>query len=392
MLPPRSLFVVLLVAILLVSACTPKAVTETPEPQIANFPSSGPTTTDSGPCPCFEGLSSGLDNATQARIRAINMVMGTPNIDVYVNGMPALNGGAAQGNIGTGKFSGFLYVAPGTYTIALVPHDGTMDQALFPPTEVKVEAGHRYTVAAMGQLVDNDIHPLVVDETTLEAGIDASLTDNIAIDINNMKGADSITEQAYGRTLAENIKYGEVRAWFTPSGTAPLKTLGIGETTDVIYDSDGFGIEPGISVVLPYYGPFPADNYDSIGNQSQGVSELNVPEFLAGFDGRDVNMDGHLITFKTFLNLVDKAGMRDELVNGGPYFLMAPTDEAFASLSQAEMDELLNDPQAIKTLLNAHIVDGYYPSGSLSGVVYGFSDKVLTNRLGGEVNVLRRNS
>jgi hypothetical protein len=299
------------------------------------------------------------------------MVMGAPKTDVYVNGMPALNGGMAQGSISPGQFSGWLYVAPGTYSIALVPHGGTIDKALFPPEDVKVEAGHRYTVAAMGQQADKDVHPMVVDETTLEASLGASATDNIAIDINNLKGADSITEQAYDKTMAENIKYGEVRAWLTPSGTAPLKTLANGKTSGVLYASDAFGVEPGISVVLPYFGPFPADNYDSIGNQSQGTSELNVPDFLAGFDGRDVNIDGHLDTFNTFLKLVDQTGMRDELVNSGPYFLMAPTDEAFSALSQADFDALSNDPQALMKLLNAHIVDGYYPYGSLSGSNYG---------------------
>jgi len=33
-------------------------------------------------------------------------------------------------------------------------------------------------------------------------------------------------------------------------------------------------------------------------------------------------------------------------------------------------------------LLNAHIVDGYYPSGSLSGILYGQANRTVTNRLG----------
>jgi uncharacterized surface protein with fasciclin (FAS1) repeats len=209
------------------------------------------------------------------------------------------------------------------------------------------------------------------------------VTDNIAIDINNMKGADSIIEQAYGKSYAENIKYSEVRAWFCPSGTAPLKELANkGGTSEVLWEDGQIGVEPGISLVIPWFGPFPANNYDSVGNASQGTSELNVVDFLAGFDGRDVNIDGNLATFNTLLELIDKAGLSDELINSGPYFLMAPTDKAFSVLSQADLDALAKDPQALIELLNAYIVDGYYPSGSLSGSVYGQADRTVTNRLG----------
>jgi hypothetical protein len=373
----KKFLIVLLITVVSITACAPKV-----EATSTSTPPTQPIATP-GNCPCFEGLSSGLDNVVQARIRTVSMVMGAPNTDVYVNGMPALNGGMAQANIDAGKFSGFLYVAPGAYTIALVPHGGTLDQALFPPEDVKVEAGHRYTLAAIGQLEDKDVHRLVVDETALEASLGASVTDNIAIDINNMKGADSIIEQAYGKSYAENIKYGEVRAWFCASGTAPLKELANkGGTSEVLWEDGQFGVEPGISLVIPWFGPFPANNYDSVGNGSQGTSELNVVDFLAGFDGRDVKIDGHLATFNTFLKLIDKAGLRDQLVNSGPYFFMIPTDEAFSALSQAELDTLANDPQALINLLNAHIADGYYPFGSLSGVVYGMADREVMNRLG----------
>ena len=256
-----------------------------------------------------------------------------------------------------------------------------MDQALFPAADVKVEAGHRYTVAAMGQLADKDIHPLIVDETQLEAGISAGTTDTISIDINNLKGADSITEQAYGKTMAANIKYGEARAMYLASGNPTFATIANNKTSDKFQEGNGFA-EPGTSFVLPWFGPYPAPNYDSVGNVSQGTSELNVVDFLAGFDKTNVSIDGHPIKFDTLLTAIEKAGVHDQLVNNGPYFFMVPTDEAFANLSQADKDALLNDPQALIKLLNAHMVDGYYPFGSLSGTTYGTSDRTVTNRLG----------
>ena len=373
----KNIVSVFLLVCVLLAACAPAA---TPPPTATSIPPS-PTTPPTLSATSFEGLSSGLDNAKQARIRTVNQVMGVPQTDVYINGLPAFNGGVAQKNINTGQFSGWLYVAPGTYTVALVPHSETLAQALFTPTDVKVEAGHRYTVAAMGQLADKDIHPLVVDETALIADVNPGPTDDISIDINNLKGADSITEECDGKIAAENIQYGEARAYPCPSGTPLFKSVANAKTPGVLYDAT-FASEPRTSYTLPYFGPYPASSYDSIGNQSQGTSELNVLDFLAGFDGRDVKTDGHLATFNTLLAAIDKAGMRDQFINSGPYFFMAPTDEAFAKLSQADRDALLNDPQALVNLLKAHIVDGYYPAGSLSGAIYQHADRTVTNELG----------
>jgi hypothetical protein len=363
----------LLLVCVLLSACAPAVPTVSPS--INNMP-----TQISGTA--FEGLSSGLDNAKQARLRTVSEVMGAPKTDVYINGLPAFNGGFAQQNIGDGQFSGWLYVTPGTYSVALVPHGGKLDQALFPPSDVKVEAGHRYTVAAMGQLADKDVHPLVVDETALEAGIGAKTTDDINIDINNLKGADAITEEEDGKPVGENIRYGEARAMIYKSGTPVFKSIVTGKTPGILYEGAG-QCEPGASFIEPWYGPYPASNYDSVGEISQGTSELNVLDFLAGFKDRNVKINGHLATFNTLLAAIDKAGLGDQFANTDPNMLIAPTDAAFDGMPKDKRDALLNDPKALTQLLNAYIVDGYFPYGSFSGSnAYGNAARSVTNRLG----------
>jgi hypothetical protein len=389
---------VLLVAVMLMTACAPQVSPVTPAAQAVTEPTRVSPANASTPavqpasasntCSCFEALSSELDNSTQARIRTVNEVMGADHTTVYVNGLPAMNGDRVQKNIPVGKFSGFLYVKPGVYSITLVPDGGTIDQALFKPVEVKAEAGHRYTVAAMGQLADKDVHGLVVDETALGAGLGAGKTDNIAIDINNLKPAESITELADGKTMAENIKYGEARTWFTSAGSPVFVTMAnVQGNSQKIFESDSSNgwAEPGVSMVIPWYASQDATNFDGVGAQSQGTSELNVVDFLAGWNGPKVNIQGHIVTFNTFLKIIDKSGLRDQLVNGGPYVLLAPADEAFSKMSQADLDALLNDPQALKTFMDAHLIDGYYPAGNLSGISYGHSDRNLTNRLGQKV-------
>ena len=117
---------------------------------------------------------------------------------------------------------------------------------------------------------------------------------------------------------------------------------------------------------------------------------MNTLDFLAAFNNDPGVMDGHLLTFKTLLAAIDKAGMRDQLVNSDPYFFLAPTDEAFATLPKAQLDALLNDPQALTNLLKAYFIPGYYPYGFFSGVIYAHADAeiAVTNLLGQKLNIL----
>ncbi len=329
----------------------------------------------------FEGLSTGLDNAKQARIRVATMIMGGPNVDVFINGLPVVNGGKTRQNMKTGKFSGWIYVTPGTYLVTLVPHDGTLAQALFAPVAVNAEAGHHYTVGQTGQLKEKNVKPIVVDETALSVGIKAKAIENITIDINSMTGADGIDEIAIadGQTMTESIKYGQTAAYRCPGDNPHFKSSVTGNPTAILGEGDD-KCEPAISSMVLWFGNYP-DSFVG-GSSSQGTSELPTLDFLRAFNSHQVRWNGHLMTFNTVLAAIEKAGMHDLLANSGPYLFLAPTDEAFAALPKAQLDALLNDPQALTTLLKTQFVEGYYPSGSLSGPTLGEGNRELTNLLG----------
>jgi hypothetical protein len=361
----RSLLLVVAIAL---AACggapvslgssTPAApVASTAAPAVAAAPTVASTPT-AAPSSMFVGLSSGLDNAKQARIRIANGVTSAAQVDVFINGLPAFNAGKPQQNIAVGAFSGWLYVAPGTYDVALVPHGGTPSQAVFAPVALNAAAGHRYTVAAVGE--EKHITSLVIDETMLEAGIGAKPTDDVLIDINNVSGIAAIDEQLVGKPAATNIRYGTAQAYGCPIGRPHALTSVTGKPTAILGQGDNT-CPPATSMILLDYGPYPGN-----GGSSQATSELNMLDFLAAFNNYQVaNDDGHVLTFKTLLAAIDTAGMRDQFANSSPYFFFAPTDEAFAALPKPQRDALLTDPQALRTLLKAHFIAGYYPFGSL---------------------------
>lgn len=389
--PMRRLIAPFVVLILLLTGCAGAQVPAAAQPTNV-APPLPPTQVPAAALPptaapspsTFEGLSTGLDNTTQARIRATSAVAGTPNADVYINGLPAVNGGKPQQNIGVSEFSGWLYVTPGTYTVALVPHGGALAQALFAPIAVNAVAGHRYTIAAMGQLKDKDVKSLVIDETALEASIGAKPTDDVLIDLNNVSGIAGIDEQLAGSPITAHIPYGAAQAYGCPIGRPHAITSVTGKPDTILGQGDNT-CEPATSMILIDYGAYPGD-----GNSSQRLSELNTLDFLASFNTQHVATDeGHVLTFNTLLAAIAKAGMRDQFVSNSPYLFFAPTDEAFAALPKAQLDTLLNDPQALSTLLKAHFVDGYYPGGSLAGASYGQTDREVTNQLKQKLRLLQ---
>uniref|UniRef100_A0A672GPU1 Periostin n=1 Tax=Salarias fasciatus TaxID=181472 RepID=A0A672GPU1_SALFA len=73
--------------------------------------------------------------------------------------------------------------------------------------------------------------------------------------------------------------------------------------------------------------------------------------------------------FKIFLSLMETAGLTDVLRQEGDFTLFAPTDKAFAGLSDSDFDLLKSDINALRTILLYHINNGIFIGGGLeSGV------------------------
>ena len=63
---------------------------------------------------------------------------------------------------------------------------------------------------------------------------------------------------------------------------------------------------------------------------------------------------------KTLVAAIDAAGLTETLMNGGPYTIFAPTDEAFAELPAGTLDDLLKpeNKDALANILTYHVVPG----------------------------------
>ena len=63
-------------------------------------------------------------------------------------------------------------------------------------------------------------------------------------------------------------------------------------------------------------------------------------------------------SFETLVTAVKAAGLVEVLSSEGPFTVFAPTDEAFAALPEGTLEALLDDPEALRSVLTYHVVPG----------------------------------
>jgi transforming growth factor-beta-induced protein len=69
--------------------------------------------------------------------------------------------------------------------------------------------------------------------------------------------------------------------------------------------------------------------------------------------------------FSTLVTAVKAAGLVDALSGAGPFTVFAPTDAAFAKLGQAAINNLLANPDKLKSILLYHVVGQKLPAAAV---------------------------
>jgi len=84
-------------------------------------------------------------------------------------------------------------------------------------------------------------------------------------------------------------------------------------------------------------------------------------------------------TFTKLVAAVQAAGLVDTL-NGGPFTVLAPSDEAFAKLPEGALDALLADKKKLTDVLKYHVISGFVNAN----VVKTLKDKNAETLLAGK--------
>jgi len=70
--------------------------------------------------------------------------------------------------------------------------------------------------------------------------------------------------------------------------------------------------------------------------------------------------------FSTLLTALGAAGLTEALQGTGPFTVFAPTNEAFAKLSENELNALLADRDALQRVLSYHVVPGSFTTSDIT--------------------------
>lgn len=76
---------------------------------------------------------------------------------------------------------------------------------------------------------------------------------------------------------------------------------------------------------------------------------------------------GGMGNLNTFTSLANKAGLGDTLNTGGPYTVLAPSDDAFNKIPAGTLDALSNDPPRLNAVMRNHVLQGRYTANDLLG-------------------------
>lgn len=382
-----------IIACMLLSACTP-AATVLPNPTQASPATkvlaatatlNPPATTAAAPTSTANSIVP--NDATQARLRVSNCVFQGASVDVFVNGAVAMNGDRPMANLDALAVSGYLYLAPGTYSVAIVPAGKSTKEALLGPLDVTVAAGHRYTLAMLGQVSDPTHTPLLVDETAAYQAAGVSPTDFAHITINNVKGLVGIDISQGGSLREHDVPYGGYQAAIWPSGDFKGFTITYKSAQDKSTDDNGDGVNyPQTDNLDCFGGTYPGKSQETFDTHTSAYnSSLTAIEYLQGYSGKNLQVNGATWSFDTFLGAIKTAGLTD-LLTTGSYMLFAPTDEAFATLPKDQLKALMGDPKALGDFLHAYIVNGYFPTGAMGQTGHGL-DRTVTNLLGEQLSL-----
>lgn len=173
----------------------------------------------------------GIGMETDACVNIIHASPDAPNVDVWVNGEPALTNVAFQ------DFSGWLALPAGEYNVVVTPAGESADAAVI-NADLVLEAGVAYHVAAVGDVAN--IAPAVI-----EADLSATTDGNARIRVIHASPDAPAVDIALtdGDVLVPNLEFGAASDYLeVPAGSYDLEVRVAG-TTDVALALPGTAVD-----------------------------------------------------------------------------------------------------------------------------------------------------
>jgi len=154
-----------------------------------------------------------------------------------------------------------------------------------------------------------------------------------------------------------------------------LLLLGACTSAEEPTDSGSEGLEEAVEEESPPSG--------SVEEPSEAVSEpaADTGDDTSSTGDNLVDVAAENPQLSQLVQALEAAGLTSALEDAGPLTVFAPNNEAFASLDQSDLTELLTDPQQLGDILRYHVVEGAVPSSDME------DGQTLTTLEGGDLTV-----
>lgn len=293
-----------------------------------------------------------LVEVEDAQLQVMHLSADAPAVDVYLDGELAIEA------LPYPQFTGYLGVAPGTRSVAVVPTGEPLSAAVIGPVDLALRPGEDTIVAAVGLIEDGSFGPLVINATEALQAVSIPQGDYPLLLINAYYDpAVPSVDVANGRLiLDEGLGFGDYGIYGVEPGIIELNVTASNTGADLAIQQ---------SLALPAYEirilVSAPDGSAAIGNTRGDIlaDSLTLLEFLNAQAFTDIG------TFNTLLAALEVTGLTDTIGGDDPLRLYAPTDAAFDALPDGALDALLDDPDALRELLLYHVLPG--PPVTVSG-------------------------
>jgi uncharacterized surface protein with fasciclin (FAS1) repeats len=280
-------------------------------------------------------------------IRVAHFSPDTPTVRVYLNGEPS-----GIQLLSYGDVSGWVELPAGTYSIAVAPFGGTIEDAAIGPANFRLAPGAWITVAATGSLGAGTLGASIIDEdyTPISAG-EARLT--VFHGIEDAPAVDVILPD--GTAIVSSLSFGESATLTVPATTYDLAVVAAGTTSPAVLNLSGVTLQSQTFYMVSAVNSLAAPRVNLQAIPQSVVAPLfgkvlvsrNIAE-VAAADGR----------FTTLLTALSLTGLDEAITGPGPFTVFAPTDAAFRALPAGVLDSLIADPDALADVLLYHVVSG----------------------------------
>jgi hypothetical protein len=235
-----------------------------------------------------------------ARVRIGYFAFDPREFDTFIDGEPA-SFGAAWEKVGwlgcrvpgaeyivlctTTPFIGF---SSGAHSFGFAPKGEGLDAAILGPQEVTFEAGHVYSLAIVGELDDNSLNLLVIDETEVFSEADRN-ADFMVISVMDIKGLPALDIRMTLNGETTRKEYGEFFTGWWPGGlTLSVNVSTAGDQPTTLFSFGTVPVPAGVSDFGGYFGSYPGE----LGEDYFLAVNWGYPGEVAVIDGGTVAVGG----------------------------------------------------------------------------------------------------